>query len=146
MIIVMQEDLQKAMDFYTKLGLKVVFYIPGKWAELQIGDVKIGLCPTATPLAKNHHTGVVFQVDDVMETYKSLKEDGFEFANEPVVATHGIMVSCVDPSGNLFDLYQPTHDKVKQVLEKAGKLCGDSCGKSNEGTCCRVPQKTNGCC
>lgn len=145
MIILMQEDLQQGIDFYTKLGLKVIFYIPGKWSELEVGGIRIGLCP-ATTVQKGHHTGLVFQVEDVKATYELLKNEGVVFANEPVVATHGIMVSCTDPSGNLFDLYQPTHDKVKKVLEESGKLCKDSCGQKAGGGCCREPQKTSGCC
>ncbi len=146
MIILMQENLEKAVDFYKKIGLKLVFYIPGKWSEMEIGGVRIGLSPSSVPVARDRHTGVVFQVDDLMVAYQNLKDEGVVFANEPTVATHGIMVSCVDPSGNMFDLYQPTHDKLKKTLEEAGKLCKDSCGKNGQDACCKNIQKSNGCC
>ncbi len=146
MIILMQEDLEKAVDFYKKIGLKLVFYIPGKWSEMEIGGVRIGLSPSSVPVARDRHTGVVFQVDDLMVAYHNLKDEGVVFANEPTVATHGIMVTCTDLSGNVFDFYQPTHDKLKKTLEEAGKMCKDSCGKNGQDTCCKNIQKSNGCC
>ena len=145
MFILMQQDLQKGVDFYTKLGLKVVFCIPGKWAELEINGLKIGLCPAPT-VETGRHSGLVFQVEDLQAAYDVLKKEEFPFVNEPTVATHGIMVSCTDPSGNMFDLYQPTHDKVKKALEEAGVMCKGSCGKNGQGACCKTVQKSNGCC
>ena len=50
--------------------------------------------------------------------YKTLKEEGVEFVNEPVEAPHGIMVGFKDPSGNVLDLYQPTPEKMKQFVEE----------------------------
>lgn len=146
MFILMQEDLKKGMDFYTTLGLKVVFHVPEKWAELETAGIKIGLCP-GQPVEKNRHSGLVFQVTDLRAAYEDLKAKGIVFLNEPSVATHGIMVSCADPSGNMLDLYQPTHDKVRKVLEEAGKLCGDRCrtGMQNDACCKSVTERT-GCC
>ena len=145
MVIVMQEDLQKGIEFYTQLGLKVMFHIPGKWCELEAGGVRIGLCPSST-IEKGKHSGLVFQVADLMASYEAFKESGVTFLNEPVTATHGIMVSCADPSGNMFDLYQPTHDNVKKVLQDAGKICADSCNFDASRGCCKQPKNPGGCC
>lgn len=145
MVIVMQEDLQKGVEFYTQLGLKMVFHIPGKWCEMEAGGIRVGLCP-AESIEKGRHSGLVFQVEDVKVSYDFLKAAGVTFLNEPVTATHGIMVSCSDPSGNVFDLYQPTHDNMKKVLQEAGKMCGDSCGFDASRGCCKKPSSTNGCC
>jgi len=146
MVIIMQEDLQKGVEFYTQLGLKEVFHIPSKWCELEVGGVRIGLCP-APEVPKGHHSGLVFQVEDLNSTYEMLKEKGISFLNEPVTATHGIMVSCADPSGNMFDLYQPTHDKVKKALQESGKMCADECKfDASRGCCKKTPRSSNGCC
>lgn len=144
MIILMQKDLQLGMEFFKKLGLKVVFYIPGKWCELQIGSMKIGLCP-ALEHETGKKTGIVFEVKDLHLSYQTLKSEGVYFLNEPTVATHGIMVTCSDLSGNIFDLYQPTHDQVKSVLE--GKECCLAQDKDSvNDQCCKNEKIKNSCC
>lgn len=118
MVILMQPDLQKAVDFYEKLGVKLKFHLPKKWAELDLGCVKIGLCPT-TQEQDNVRTGVVLEVfEDLHEMYKKLKDEGVVFVSEPVVAPHGVMVGFKDPGGNVLDLYQATPDKLKDFVEK----------------------------
>lgn len=146
MIILTQENLEKAVDFYKKMGLKLVFYVPGKWSEMEIGGVRIGLSPSPLTPGETRLTGLVFQVEDLMVTYQELKDQGVVFLNEPTVATHGIMVTCMDPSRNVFDLYQPTHEKLKKTLQEAGKWCKDSCEKNGQDACCKNIQKSNGCC
>ncbi len=118
MVILMQADLPKAIDFYTKLGLLQKFHVEGKWAEFDLGCVKIGLCPTEQA-QDNVRTGIVFEVfDDLLVLHKKLKAEGLNFVNEPVVAPHGIMVGMKDPGGNVIDLYQATPEKLKEFAEK----------------------------
>jgi predicted enzyme related to lactoylglutathione lyase len=129
MVVLMQENLEAALAFYQTLGLRKIFYIPEKWAELEIQGVRIGLCPTAK-VEKGNHTGIVFEVHDMQTVHDQLLAQGAEFATAPVTATHGIMASCFDPSGNKIDLYQPTHHKVKEVLDEAQK--GGCCTQEKE--------------
>ncbi len=144
MLILMQPDIAKAIAFYQKLGLKLVFHIKEKWAEMQLGDIKIGLCPTAT-VPEWHRTGIVLQVNDIKKTYEALKDE-VEFIAEPKEATHGIMVSFKDPAGNLLDLYQPTPEKVTQLVkeaveqnpEKKPKNGSNNCAKKGSA-CCKNP-------
>lgn len=118
MIIFMQPDLSKAVEFYKKLGMNLKFHLEGKWAELDLGCIKFGLCPTQHA-QDNVRTGVVFEViDDLIALHAKLKQDGIVFVNEPVVAPHGIMVGVKDPGGNVFDLYQPTPEKYKEFIEQ----------------------------
>ncbi len=118
MVIFMQKDLTKAVEFYKKLGIPQKFHLEGKWAEFDLGCVKFGLCPT-DQAQDNVRTGIVFEVmQDLLELHAKLKADGIEFVNEPVVAPHGIMVGVKDPGGNVFDLYQPTPEKMKEFIEK----------------------------
>lgn len=116
MIILMQPDLQAAIDFYTQLGLKLVFHIKGAWAEMKLGDVKIGLCPTGVVMEGNR-TGVVLEVQDINQVYEKYK-DTILFVNEPKAAVHGSMVSFKDPGGNILDLYQPTPEKLVELIKK----------------------------
>jgi len=116
MLILMEGDLEKAVEFYKKLQFPVAFHLKGKWAELNIGDVKLGLCPTDQELP-DRHTGIILEVPDVKKAYDELKGQGVEFVREPFEAVHGIMTSVKDPGGNIIDLYQPTPDKVEEMVK-----------------------------
>ena len=118
MIILMQADLKKAVEFYQNLGIKLTFHLEDKWAEFDLGCVKLGLCPTEHP-QDNVRTGVVLEVmQDLHELYKTLKDQGVVFFGEPITAPHGIMVAFKDSGGNVLDLYQPTPEKYKEFVEQ----------------------------
>ncbi|MBP6869450.1 hypothetical protein KBC04_00990 [Candidatus Babeliales bacterium] len=118
MVIVMQHDLGKAVEFYRDvLKLPLRFHLENKWAEFDLGCVKFGLCPISEE-QDNFRTGIVLEVkDDLLKLYESLK-DKVTFLNEPVVAVHGVMIGFKDVGGNVLDLYQPTLDKVKDLVSK----------------------------
>jgi len=118
MVILMQHDLGKAVEFYRDvLQLPLKFHLEGKWAEFDLGCVKFGLCPI-TEAQDNIRTGIVLEVQhDLLKMYESLK-DQVTFLNEPVVAVHGIMIGFKDVGGNILDLYQPTLDKVKDLVKE----------------------------
>lgn len=127
MVILMQHDLGKAVEFYRDvLKLPLKFHLENKWAEFDLGCVKFGLCPIGEA-QDNIRTGIVLEVmDDLLALYASLK-DTVTFLNEPVVAVHGIMVGFKDVGGNILDLYQPTLDKVKDLVKETVDK-----GKDNE--------------
>ena len=119
MVILMQPDLSKAVEFYKKLGMKQKFHLENKWAEFDLGCIKFGLCPTEQA-QDNIRTGIVFEIfDNLLDLHKKLQAEGVIFVNEPVVAPHGVMVGVKDPGGNVFDLYQPTPEKFKEFVEKS---------------------------
>jgi len=118
MVIFMQKDLAAAVEFYQKLGLKLNFHLPERWAEFDLGCVKLGLCPMEQA-QDNVRTGVVFEVmQDLVAMHAKLQSEGITFVNEPVTAPHGVMIGVKDPGGNVFDLYQPTPEKMKEFVEK----------------------------
>lgn len=118
MVIFMQQDLSKAVEFYQKLGLNLNFNLPDRWAEFDLGCVKLGLCPMEQA-QDNVRTGVVFEVvEDLVALHAKLLAQGITFVNEPVTAPHGVMIGVKDPGGNVFDLYQPTPEKMKEFVEK----------------------------
>lgn len=142
MVIFMQKDLAAAVAFYAKLGIPVVFELKNRWAELRVGDVQIGLCPTESELS-DFRTGVVFEVEDVRGAYQALKDE-VTFLSEPVEAVHGVMVSLKDPGNNIIDLYQPTPEKVRALAEKIKQEEG--CCKGNEHNECADDEDQNTCC
>lgn len=127
MVIVMQHDLGKAVEFYRDvLKLPLKFHLENKWAEFDLGCVKFGLCPISEE-QDNIRTGIVLEVrEDLLKMYESLKGT-VTFLNEPVVAVHGIMIGFKDVGGNILDLYQPTLDKVQDLVKETVDK-----GKNNE--------------
>lgn len=146
MAIMFEPDLEAAVEFYKKLGLKPAFHLKGRWAELMAGTVQIGLCPTDAQLP-DRRTGLVFEVDNVQGLYNVFKDE-ITFVNEPTEALHGIMASIKDPGGNIIDLYQPTPEKVQANAQNADAA---SCckGESADDACCKEqeePASKKGCC
>jgi len=135
MAILMEHDLEKAVIFYKNLGLTLKFHLDNQWAEFALGDTKIGLCPSnkSEGLRK---TGLVFEVEDLKNTYQKFKGEGVEFLHEPIEKIHGMMVSFKDPSDNVIDLYQPTPDKVRDLVTRVAQE-GDGCCGAKE-TCCKA--------
>ncbi len=150
MIIVLQPDVEKAVEWYKNLGLRLVFHIKEKWAEFEVNGVKIGLCPTSSTDLPDRHSGVVFEVADVQAVYEQLK-DTVTFMNEPIRALHGIMVSIKDPGNSILDLYQPTPEKIKEYMDKQAQegCCKDE-GSEQADNCCKSESAENedesGCC
>lgn len=139
MIILMQNDLEAAITFYQKLGLPLKFHVEEKWAEFDIKGIKLGLAYIDAELPERR-TGIVLEVDDARSWYAALREQGVEFVSEPVEAVHGIMVSIKDPGNNILDLYQPTPEKVQQMMqemEREASCCGgkEECQCGGEGSC-----------
>lgn len=133
MIILMEPNLEAAIDFYKQLGVALVFHIKGKWAEMRLDAIKIGLCPTQQVI-DGYRTGIVLEVADLHEVYEQYK-DRIDFLSEPKQAVHGIMVSFKDPGGNILDLYQPTPEKIAEMVKKT--VDADKQGEQNDsGTCC----------
>lgn len=136
MIILMQPDIAQAVTFYQKLGLKLLFHLREKWAEFDLNGVKIGLCPTGNP-APEKRVGVVFEVADLSALYEEHKDSGM-FIGTPTEAIHGIMVSVKDPGNNIFDLYQPTPEKLATFVQRVAK---EPCCTNKPSTgCCKKEQ------
>jgi len=140
MIILMEpeKNFEESVEFYKNLGLNPKFHLKGKWAEFEKDGVLIGLAPTEQDLPERR-TGVVMEVEDLKNKYEETKAS-FEFLGEPVEAIHGIMISIKDPGGNIFDLYQPTPEKVKDLARKAAEEGGcqgscQDCEHAEDETC-----------
>lgn len=144
MLILMEHDLDAAVTFYKQLGLELKFHLKEKWAEFNIGDIKIGLCPTETEPFRRH-TGIVLEVSDLNALHQELKALGLKFLwDEPKEAAHGIMLGIEDPNGNILDLYQPTPEKIHDLVHKTATAGQDSCCSNNKTT--NTDNDTDQCC
>ena len=143
MLILLENDMPKAIEFYKKLGLQLQFHLENQWAEFMLGDVKIGLCPYSEPLP-DRRSGIVLEVGDVKKLYNEFK-DSLTFVGEPVEKVHGIMLGIKDPGGNIIDLYEPTPEKVRDMVEKIKKEENDDCcGGTSDDCKCKAAGKE--CC
>lgn len=115
-IILLQNDLEKAISFYTKLGFQMQFHLPNQWAEMSLDTLRIGLAVTQEALSA-HRTGIVLEVADVRAWCEQLAQQGIN-CFEPVDGMHGIMSGMQDPGGNIIDVYQPTPERIKEALDK----------------------------
>ncbi|BDC34221.1 hypothetical protein Noda2021_01790 [Candidatus Dependentiae bacterium Noda2021] len=145
MLLLLQPDLEKAVTFYQSLGLKLVFHLKDRWAEFMLGSIQIGLCPSTQDLPERH-TGIVFEVDNVRDMFNALQHE-ITFMAAPQEAVHGIMASIKDPGNNIIDIYQPTPEKVRDLVEqqKAAETCcktDANVEKQVSETCCKS-QKNN---
>ncbi len=128
MLITIQHNIETAFEFYKNLGLTPKFHIKDRWAEFALDNIKLILCPTDNELPERH-TGIVLEVKDLNKLYHELSAKQITFVTEPKEAPHGIMASIKDPGNNIIDLYQPTHEKIADIVKKAQGCCGskDNC-------------------
>lgn len=145
MVILMEHDLEAAVEFYTKLGFTPVFHLKDKWAEFDLDGIQIGLCPIEQKF-DDFRTGVVFQIDDLKEFYDA-NNTTLTFLDKPFEAVHGIMASIKDPGGNIIDLYQPTPHKVQEFANKmAQEGAGKGCCKKDAISAAAMVEKSTDCC
>lgn len=116
MFILMQNNLEEAIAFYTKLGYTLNFQIKDQWAEFEAKGIKLGLAITDMELPERR-TGIILEVDNLADWCTQQEEQGIK-CSEQVVRLHGIMSSITDPGNNILELYQPTPEKVKEAAEQ----------------------------
>jgi hypothetical protein len=143
MIIIRQVDIAAGVAFYQRLGFSLKFHLKDAWAELSLAGMRIGLCPTGE--STNYRTGIVLQVDDLRAFYAFHKDQNI-FLGEPKEALHGLMVSLKDPGGNSIDVYQPTPERVTELVKQTAQTSDDCCQREKTSSepqgetpqCCRM--------
>lgn len=143
MVILMVNDVEKAVTFYETLGAQKRCLFPKSWAELSLEGITIALCHTEQEQGQRR-TGLVFAVQDLMAFHAEHKAT-IHFLEEPITKLHGIMGSLQDPSGNIIELYQATPDKVREFME-AQKEAGCCKEKSADEGCCKDDGKGGSAC
>lgn len=117
-------DYRKCFDFYTqKLGLEAAWDIEECYGSFKVADgieglaiftsdlmaPVIGNADKVQPIGFRDKMMVSFEVADVDESFRTLKERGVEFVNEPVdMPGWGMrVVHLRDPEDNLVELFTP---------------------------------------
>ncbi|MCE4610048.1 MAG: hypothetical protein F7C36_06720 [Desulfurococcales archaeon] len=91
------------LNFWKKIGLNVR-YSSDEWSELELDNLILALHKDTNASPKD--TGIVFQVKDIDEYVKRLREKGIE-VNNPQDIDVGLETLFKDPEGNLYHIFQP---------------------------------------
>lgn len=105
-------DFDKSVDFYQRLGLKLIVLSAGRYArfELPSGSSTLSLHHTDQPVIGN--TLLFFEVDDVAKRYNELVENGIVFQSPPTDESwRWTEARFMDPSGNKLCLLHAGSDR-----------------------------------
>ena len=121
-------DLEKSLNWYReKLGAHVVAeYKEWKCVNFKIGksEVVIDMGQPDPSWGKEEYkkakerigksTGIMFETDDINETYRVLKEKGVKFIQPPTKTNWGeVRAIFVDPDGNEFKIFESSNKSLK---------------------------------
>lgn len=109
-VAVYVEDQQKAKEFWTsKVGFELVAeHQMGPnafWLEVAPKDAPTRLVLYPKGMMQGHESmkaSIVFECDNVMEAYRTMKENGVPFKGEPNEMQWGTFVHFHDEDGNEF--------------------------------------------
>ncbi|MCF6093792.1 VOC family protein [Microaerobacter geothermalis] len=104
------EDQQKAKEFWTeKVGFDVVAEFPmgpnAFWLEVAPEGAQSRLVIYPKEMMKDWNEkkpSIVFETDDILGTYETMKANGVEFLEEPQKMQWGTFVRFKDTDGNEF--------------------------------------------
>jgi lactoylglutathione lyase len=118
-IAIFVTDLERARLFYEdQLGLPV--NKAGSFGfEFLDRPPYVGVHPAQHPDALamvGRHTGLTFDVPDLLDFCSRLGEQGVRFVAEPTQQGFGIMAMVADPDGNVIALWE---DNVSTPVERA---------------------------
>jgi glyoxylase I family protein len=110
-------DVNRSIDFYTRLGFKLDEKHPPAFAQVSIGGLKLILSGPGASGSRNMPDGqaqqpggwnrVILRVDDLPARIEALKKEGLRFRNEMESGPGGKQVQLEDPDGNPLELFEP---------------------------------------
>src|SRR5688572_30596134 len=115
------DDVDAAVDFYAeRLGFNVEMQPGPGFAVLSRGNLRLllnrpgaGGAGQQTPDGRVPTPGgwnrIQIEVADLDREVEALREGGASFRNDIVTGRGGSQILLEDPSGNLIELFQPTH-------------------------------------
>jgi len=112
------DGVDEAVAFYvSQLGFKLEQQYGPAIAILVHGDLKLWVAgpkasasrpmPDGAKLSPGGWSRFVLTVDDLESLVSKLTEDGVKFRNDIVEQGGRKQILCIDPSGNLVELFQP---------------------------------------
>ncbi len=112
------DDVDKAVEFYTSnLDFRLEKQFGPAIAILEQDDVELQVSgpkasasmpmPDGTKPSPGGWNRFQMSVDDLESFVSKLKEKGIQFKNEIIEGPGGKQILCIDPSGNVIELFQP---------------------------------------
>jgi catechol 2,3-dioxygenase-like lactoylglutathione lyase family enzyme len=111
-------DVQKSVEFYTThLGFELEQQFGPAMAILRRDDLRLWVAgppasasrpmPDGTKPAPGGWNRFVITVERLEDLVSTLRSAGVEFRNEVLSGPGGKQILCMDPSGNLVELFEP---------------------------------------
>jgi predicted enzyme related to lactoylglutathione lyase len=111
-------DVDSAVAFYTsKLGFTLEQQFGPAMAILQKDDLRLWVAGPKASASRPMPDGAtptpggwarfVLTVDDLASLVSQLKDDGVQLRNEIVEGPGGKQILCMDPAGNVVELFEP---------------------------------------
>ena len=109
-------DVDKAVEFYTSnLDFRLekqfgpaIAILEQDGVELLVSGPKASASmPDGTKPLPGGWNRFQMSVDDIESFVSKLKEKGIQFKNEIIEGPGGKQILCIDPSGNVIELFQP---------------------------------------
>jgi predicted enzyme related to lactoylglutathione lyase len=109
-VMLMVGNVERSVAFYSNvLGLEVEQHSPD-WAQAKAGDTYIGLHASERGGAgAESGFALIFDVDDVVETFSAIARQGAEVMEEPREEPYGKIATLTDPDGYSVQLLEPAH-------------------------------------
>ncbi len=112
------DDVDKAVEFYTSnLDFRLekqfgpaIAILEQDGVELLVSGPKASASmpmPDGTKPSPGGWNRFQMSVDDIESFVSKLKEKGIQFKNEIIEGPGGKQILCIDPSGNVIELFQP---------------------------------------
>ena len=99
------KDFQRAMDFYSRLGLKIgVKYNKTAPEMLSEQGLRLILVQEASPRLTPGNSSLMINVPDVALVAKALKDAGFAGIGEPRVTPRASILIVKDPDGDEVEI------------------------------------------
>ena len=106
-VIVFVRDMDSMLDFWcNKIGLRVQ-HSSGEWSELVLDNIVLALHKSVRTVPRD--TGIIFNVEDIGETVRRLKEKGVEVTSPQDIGV-GWQALFKDPEGNTYRIFQPRRE------------------------------------
>lgn len=78
------QDLEKATNFYQNtLGMALIFQVPNMMSFFDCGGVRLMLAIPTSPEYDHPSSIIYYLVEDIYESYETLKAKNVEFTQDP---------------------------------------------------------------
>ena len=112
------DDVSTAIEFYaSKLGFRVEQQYGPAMAILERDDLRLWIAgpkasasrpmPDGSQPVPGGWSRFVITVDDLETFVSDLKQNGVQFKSDIIEGPGGKQILCLDPSGNIVELFQP---------------------------------------